>query len=387
MNKILGLAPVTLLLIIAVSTKAQTRTYEENLMIPGQTEDAQGTNYMLLHKAYNGTPMPDSYVMGKISGVRGNTIAWNRKWTVEVNTASAYTTNRGSIISYNEPATLVTLTYNGESYMAVTIINSSSLINFSFTGYMQNQTLMLVRDDDVSNVQPFTTTLDPILIQGKLGIGTSSPRAPLDVTPATINAVHSILARLPEGDATGGGTFVGVQAFNTTVINGPSFALQHRFYGELNSAINFHRGGSTLGGFLSFSTNNGTERMRIDASGNVGIGTANTGNYKLAVEGTIGARRVKVTQETWPDYVFHQDYQLPSLFQVEQYIKENQHLPEIPSAAEVAKDGLDLGEMNKKLLQKVEELTLYLIDIKKELNELKQQNETLEKKIQESTRH
>jgi len=387
MNKIPRLAAVMLLSFITFSAHAQVRTYQQNLMISGQTEDAQGINYILLHRAYSGTPMPDGYVMGKITGVRGNAVSSNRKWTVEVNTASAYTTNRGSIISYNEPATLVTLTYNGESYMAVSIANGSTLINFSFTGYTQAATLTLVHDEDVSNVQPFTTTLDPIVIQGKLGIGTAAPRAPLDVTPATVDAIHSILARLPEGDATGGGTFVGVQAFNSTVINGPSFALQHRFYGALNSAINFHRGGSTLGGFLSFSTNNGTERMRIDPSGNVGIGTTNTSNYKLAVEGTIAARKVKVTQETWPDYVFHRDYQLPSLFQVEQYIKENQHLPEIPSAAEIQKEGLDLGEMNKKLLQKVEELTLYLIDIKKALNELKQRNETLEKKFQENTRN
>lgn len=386
MNKILRLASVMLLLTIAVSTKAQTRIYMENLMISGQTEDAQGINFMLLHKAYNGTLMPDSYVMGKISGVRGNTVSFNRKWTVEVNTASAYNTNRGSIISYNELASLVTLTYNGESYMAVSIANSSTLINFSFTGYMQNQTLKLVRDDEVTNVQPFTTTLDPIVIQGNLGIGRGTPRAFLDVTPATVNATHSILARLPEGGSTAGGTYLGVQAFNTTEVNSPSFALEHRFYGALNSAVNFHRGGSTQGGFLSFSTSNGTERMRIDPSGNVGIGTTNTNTYKLTVEGTIAARRVKVTQEAWADYVFNPDYKLPALSEIENYVKAHRHLPEMPSAAEVEKEGLDLGEMNKKLLQKVEELTLYLIDIKKELNELKQRNENLEKKVQEGIR-
>ncbi len=382
MNKTFRLAAVMLLSFITFSTHAQVRTYQENLMISGQTEDAQGVNYILLHKAYNGSPMPDGYVMGKITGVRGNAVSSNRKWTVEVNTASAYTTNRGSIVSYNEPATLVTLTYNGESYMAVSIANGSTLISFSFTGYTQAPTLILVHDEDVSNVQPFTTTLDPILIQGRLGIGTAAPRAPLDVTPATVNAIHSILARLPEGDATGAGTFVGVQALNSTVVNGASFSLQHRFYGDLNSSINFHRGGSSLGGFLSFSTNNGTERMRIDPSGNVGIGTTNTSSYKLAVEGTIAARRVKVTQETWPDYVFRQDYQLLSLFQVEQYIKENQHLPEIPSAAEVKKEGLDLGEMNQKLLQKVEELTLYLIEQQKTIDVLQKKDALREARLQ-----
>lgn len=107
------------------------------------------------------------------------------------------------------------------------------------------------------------------------------------------------------------------------------------------------------------------ERMRITPKGNVGIGTTDPGSYKLAVEGTIGARRVKVTQSTWADFVFEPDYQLPSLSELETYIKTNKHLPDVPSAAEVTKDGLDVGEMNKILLQKIEELTLHLIELEK----------------------
>lgn len=83
---------------------------------------------------------------------------------------------------------------------------------------------------------------------------------------------------------------------------------------------------------------------------------------------------MKVTQSGWPDFVFRQDYLLPSLQQVEKYIIHNGHLPDIPAATEVEKDGLDLGEMNKKLLLKVEELTLYLIQQQK-LNE--QQSEKI----------
>jgi len=109
-------------------------------------------------------------------------------------------------------------------------------------------------------------------------------------------------------------------------------------------------------------------KMVVTGAGNVGIGTLTTGTSKLAVEGTIAARRVKVTQAaTWPDFVFEPEYKLPSLAELEVYIKTNKHLPEVPSAAEVAKDGQDVGEMNRVLLQKIEELTLHLIEQEKKI--------------------
>jgi hypothetical protein len=111
-----------------------------------------------------------------------------------------------------------------------------------------------------------------------------------------------------------------------------------------------------------------------DASGNVGIGTTSPGSYLLAVEGTMGARKIQVKQTSWADFVFKPDYQLPTLQELENYINTNQHLPGIPSEAEVQKNGIDVGEMNKKLLQKVEELTLYLIRQQKEIDQLKLNN-------------
>jgi hypothetical protein len=80
---------------------------------------------------------------------------------------------------------------------------------------------------------------------------------------------------------------------------------------------------------------------------------------------------VQVTLANWPDYVFHEDYKLLSLNEVEQYITENHHLPNVPSAAEVEANGVNIGEMNAILLQKVEELTLYIIDLQKQVDELK----------------
>ncbi len=116
--------------------------------------------------------------------------------------------------------------------------------------------------------------------------------------------------------------------------------------------------------------------MTIFGNGSVGIGTTTTGTHKLAVEGSIGARKVKVTASGWADFVFAPEYKLPSLPELEHYIKANRHLPEIPSAKEVAQDGLDLGEMNKKLLQKVEELTLYIIDQHKQMEEQQAANQS-----------
>jgi len=88
--------------------------------------------------------------------------------------------------------------------------------------------------------------------------------------------------------------------------------------------------------------------------------------YSLAVKGNLHAELVRIEMNNWPDYVFDSNYQLKPLPAVEKYIKENGHLPDMPSAAEVKKKGINLGEMNAKLLQKVEELTMYMIEMEKE---------------------
>lgn len=117
---------------------------------------------------------------------------------------------------------------------------------------------------------------------------------------------------------------------------------------------------------------------------NVGIGTADTKGYKLAVAGSVVAESVKVKLKgNWPDYVFNEDYHLPSLQEVEKYVTEHQHLMDMPSAAEVQKEGQDLGDMNRRLLQKVEELTLYLIDLKKQQTALQESNTALQQRVTE----
>jgi hypothetical protein len=124
--------------------------------------------------------------------------------------------------------------------------------------------------------------------------------------------------------------------------------------------------------------------MTLLANGNVGIGTTNPGSFKLAVEGTIGARDVIVTNANpWPDYVFRPGYHLRPLSEVSQYIQTNGHLPDIPTEAEVKAKGVSLGDMQAKLLAKVEELTLHMIQQEKENRELRGQMNQQTKDIQE----
>lgn len=106
--------------------------------------------------------------------------------------------------------------------------------------------------------------------------------------------------------------------------------------------------------------------------GNLGIGTIFP-DAKLAVKGTIHSQEVKVDMlgSMVPDYVFSNNYQLPTLTEVKTYIDQHKHLPEVPSAKEMEANGVNLGEMNMLLLKKIEELTLYVIELKREMNDLK----------------
>lgn len=121
----------------------------------------------------------------------------------------------------------------------------------------------------------------------------------------------------------------------------------------------------------------------ITTNGNVGIGTR-TPDAKLAVNGIIHSKEVKVDLTGWPDYVFDEDHYLPTLEEVEKHIKQKGHLINIPSAKEVEENGIELGEMNKLLLEKIEELMLYTLNQERKIKDqdiqiqlLKKQNQRL----------
>lgn len=121
----------------------------------------------------------------------------------------------------------------------------------------------------------------------------------------------------------------------------------------------------------------------VNTSNNVGIGTNQPQGYKLAVAGNMIAEKIKVKlQGAWPDYVFANGYTLPTLQELDQYIVANGHLPNVPSAEEVKKDGIDMEEINKALLRKIEELTLYLIEMDKKMKALETSQQLLTDKVE-----
>jgi len=210
---------------------------------------------------------------------------------------------------------------------------------------------------------------------GGVGIGTTTPGASLEV-------------RSPGVWGSSAGTAIETARFGVNSGNYSQLRfLVNRFAAgsdwlTASTRIQATTDGSNFG-YVDFNPQNGlfgiafgsgvNEIMRLNANGAVGIGTTNTGSFKLAVEGALGARSVKVTlTNPWPDYVFKKKYSLLTLDSLEKYIAQNDHLPGIPSAKEVQQNGgVDLGDMNARLLEKVEELTLYMIQLKKENEEIK----------------
>lgn len=143
---------------------------------------------------------------------------------------------------------------------------------------------------------------------------------------------------------------------------------------------------------LEFSNNEFLEGAFLFAqmfTGNIGIGTKNPGVWKLAVNGKIRAKEIKV-ETNWSDFVFENGYDLPTLEEVEKHIIEKGHLKDVPSAKEVEENGILLGEMSAKLLQKIEELTLYSIDQEKRIKSLEKMNvkllETVAKLMEKKNR-
>lgn len=119
-----------------------------------------------------------------------------------------------------------------------------------------------------------------------------------------------------------------------------------------------------------------------NSTGNVGIGTTHP-DQKLTVSGIIHSSEVIVdTNMPPPDYVFDKTYDLPTLTSVKTYIDKNHHLPQIPSAAEIVKNGQSVGEMNMLLLKKVEELTLYLIEKDKQLQQQQEINKAFKQQLE-----
>jgi len=140
---------------------------------------------------------------------------------------------------------------------------------------------------------------------------------------------------------------------------------------------------NTVGAGNLVFQHDGKDKMNILDNGKVAIGDVVTtsNNYKLFVEKGILAEKVRVAVKSsgdWADYVFEENYEMMPINQLEDYVAENKHLPNVPSAEEVVKEGIDLAKMDAKLLEKIEEAYLYIIDLKDEIEHLNEKIEALD---------
>ncbi len=187
-----------------------------------------------------------------------------------------------------------------------------------------------------------------LVVKGKVGIGKTDPQSQLDVA----GFIESDYLRVRSTSSSEGGEIRLDGATDTNEWHLDNFSGNFRLH------------------------HSNQEYFRVSPTGNVGIGTADPGSYRLAVNGSVRAKEV-VVETGWSDFVFEPDYDLPTLAEVEAHIAQKGHLQDIPSAAEVAEKGISLGAMDAKLLQKIEELMLYTLAQQKEIMSLKKENQQL----------
>lgn len=234
----------------------------------------------------------------------------------------------------------------------------------------------------------------PWSTSGEIGIGTTSPNFSLEVTSEIDSKAFIGSKTLSFGRPLYKGLFFKQNA-NTSKISYINGIYNSNFgfpigseYGQIE--FNLPATQNTTEASISF-INGSSEKVRINKNGKVRIANgsddfATPDGYRLFVQDGILTEKVRVAVEgtaDWADYVFADNYQLMPLEDVEEFTKENKHLPNVPSAEEVVKQGLDVAQMDAKLLEKIEELTLYLIEQNKEIKELKAELKELKKQDKE----
>jgi hypothetical protein len=216
--------------------------------------------------------------------------------------------------------------------------------------------------------QGVISDLMTLMDNGNFGIGNPNPQTRLDLGELRFGPISTFPAEGSIGESVWGNYVLGdvnnLQRLRMGVSN-DGYTRAEIFLDNSN------RQDGTISLKTVYGAGGAQTRMFIDGNGIVGINTTNINtSYRLWVEGPVRARQVTVDQAAWPDYVFKPTYRLPSLDSVAAYIKAHGHLAGIPSAQEVADKGLSLGENQAAMVKKIEELTLYNIQLEERLKAL-----------------
>lgn len=209
---------------------------------------------------------------------------------------------------------------------------------------------------------------------GNVGIGTTSPVAKLDIFTTDNTAAASLFSLRSNFHVAGNYGMIRFGDYTQTTQYQKGAIIYESVWGSARGKFHIAMENTDGPGSVTLAD----ARFTIQSDGNVGIGITNPGE-KLAVNGKIKAKEIRVSMEGWPDYVFEEGFKVGTLEELESYIKANKHLPDIPAAKEVKENGVELGEMNKLLFKKIEELTLYIIELKKESVDQQKQLDGLKK--------
>ncbi len=346
------------------------------------------------------------------------TLSVNAQWTDNGNNITT-TNNVG--IGTTSPSGKLEILKDADLSNAITLPNSGLVLRADNDGNdaslrlgVDNSNLKaLIQTQQTTTAAKFDLLLNPF--GGNIGIGTTNPIRKLQIDAAystaqiQLNRTGSNLGKVDFGvDAAGlhfwvggydtfgneeffigmnGGVGIGTTTptekldvdGNIKILSAHDRGIIFERYGDkLPSSIKGLPGEYSTRQGISFNTSSIDKAVNILWNGDVGVGT-DSPDAKLAVNGNIHTKEVKVDLVGWPDYVFKKNYILPTLEQVENHIREKGHLKDIPSAKEVQENGVYLGQMDAKLLQKIEELILYTIEQEKKIKLMESRLKKLER--------
>ncbi|RTE53813.1 hypothetical protein EHW67_07715 [Arenibacter aquaticus] len=334
------------------------------------------------------------------ANVTTETAADNQPPSAPSNLTASGTTTTTTNLSWNASTDNVGVTGYTILQDGASIGTTNGATNFNVTGLTQNTSyaFTVTASDAAGNVSAASNTANVTTDTAADG---ESPSAPTNLTAANTTNTTTDLSWDASTDNVGVtgytilqdgasiGTTNGATTFNVTGLTqntSYAFTVTARDAAGNVSAVSNTANVTTTGtGVVDYTSENANlatvdwNARDLFANRNVGIGTTNTQGYQLAVAGSVVAEEVNVKlQVNWPDYVFENSYNLPTLEEVEAHIQANGYLLNMPSAAQVEQSGIDIGKMNAKLLRKIEELTLYTLAQEKKIKALEEQNKKLE---------